>query len=104
METSEPLSANNRLGLHYFPDTLHYRVRDLEVWLPQLSQMGIHWLTLLAPLERSIPEYFINGLLTSGIQPVLHYQLPANAANSSRGIPAAFQQLCTLGSAICGAV
>ncbi len=97
METIEPLSTNNRLGLHYFPDTLHYRVRDLEVWLPQLTQMGVRWLTLLAPIERSIPEYFLNGLLASGIQPILHFQLPANALNSAEGFRLLFSSYARWG-------
>ncbi len=104
METSQTLSTNNRIGLHYFPDTLHYRVRDLEVWLPHLSQMGIGWLTLLAPLERAIPEYFLNGLFSSGLQPVLHFQIPTQASSLERWVSFAFQQLCALGSAICNAL
>jgi hypothetical protein len=86
VEPSLPLSTKDRIGLHYFPDTLHYRARDLEVWLPHLSRMGISWLTLLAPLERAIPEYFLKGLFSSGIQPVLHFQIPTQALNSTEGL------------------
>ena len=82
MEPSLTLSTNNRIGLHYFPDTLHYRVRDLEIWLPALSRMGMGWLTLLAPLERAIPEYFLKGLFSSGLQPVLHFQIPTQTSPS----------------------
>jgi hypothetical protein len=70
------LEFNNRVGLHYFPDTIHYRTLDLETWLPELQKMGIGWLTLLAVVERAIPEDFIGGLLNSGINPVLHFQIP----------------------------
>ena len=101
METSQTLSTNNRIGLHYFPDTLHYRVRDLEVWLPHLSRMGIGWLTLLAPLERAIPEYFLQGLFSSGLQPVLHFQIPTLASGSSQGLRLLFSNYAALGSAIC---
>jgi hypothetical protein len=62
-----------RLGFHYFPDTLHYREKDLNIWLPDLLSLGAAWLTLLAPLERAIPEFFLDSLLESGIQPVLHF-------------------------------
>ena len=97
METSQTLLTNNRIGLHYFPDTLHYRMRDLEVWLPHLSQMGIGWLTLLAPLERAIPEYFLNGLFSSGLQPVLHFQIPTQASASSDGFRLLFSNYARWG-------
>jgi hypothetical protein len=97
VETSQTLLTNNRIGLHYFPDTLHYRVRDLEVWLPHLTQMGIGWLTLLAPLERAIPEYFLNGLFSSGLQPVLHFQIPTQASTSSEGFRLLFSNYARWG-------
>jgi hypothetical protein len=97
VETSQTLLTNNRIGLHYFPDTLHYRMRDLEVWLPHLSRMGIGWLTLLAPLERAIPEYFLNGLFSSGLQPVLHFQFPTQASTSSEGLRLLFSNYARWG-------
>jgi hypothetical protein len=97
VETSQTLLTNNRIGLHYFPDTLHYRMRDLEVWLPHLSQMGIGWLTLLAPLERAIPEYFLNGLFSSGLQPVLHFQIPTQASALSDGFRLLFSNYARWG-------
>ena len=70
--TNQPTS---RLGLHYFPDSLHYREQDLQIWLPELQELGIGWLTLFAPTNRAIPEEFIQGLLVAGIQPVLQFPL-----------------------------
>lgn len=67
---------NTRLGLHYYPDTLHFRESDLKTWLPQLKTMGITWLTLTAPGDRAIPEPFLSGLIQAGIEPVLHFPLP----------------------------
>ncbi len=75
---SPSVNPNQRLGIHYFPDTHHYRIRDLENWLPELKRMGMGWLTLLAPTGRAIPEYFIRGLLDNEIQPILHFQLPTH--------------------------
>jgi hypothetical protein len=66
----------SRFGLHYFPDTLHYRQKDLETWLPELTALGASWLVLPAPLERAIPEQFIRGLISAKIQPLLHFDLP----------------------------
>lgn len=62
-----------RIGFYYFPDTLHYRQEDLETWLPVLRDLGAAWVVLPAPTSRAIPEPFLSGLLSAGIQPVLHF-------------------------------
>jgi hypothetical protein len=67
---------NSRIGFHYYPDTYHYRESDLHAWIPELRSLGAAWLTLTAPTDRAIPEYFINGLLRAGIEPILHFQVP----------------------------
>ena len=64
---------NGRIGLHYYPDTIHYREKDLTTWLPVLQALQVRWLVLDAPLERAIPEYFLQELIRSNIQPVLHF-------------------------------
>ncbi len=66
---------NTRIGFHYFPDTVHFRESDLHAWLPELRSLGASWLTLVAPSDRAIPEYFLQGLIASGIEPILHFQL-----------------------------
>ena len=67
---------NNRLGFHYYPDTNHYRERDLYSWLPELKTLRASWLVLDAPADRAIPEFFLNGLIENGIEPILHFHLP----------------------------
>lgn len=67
---------NNRIGFHYYPDYNHYRDKDLHKWLPELDALGATWLTLLAPGGRAIPENFIRGLISQGIEPILHFKLP----------------------------
>lgn len=62
-----------RLGFHYFSDTLHYRQYDMETWLPVLASLGAKWLTLPAANQRAIPESFIRSLIQWGIQPVVHF-------------------------------
>ncbi len=76
----------SRIGFHYYPDTLHYRVGDLETWLPELQGMGAGWLTLLAPMERAIPETFISGLMNGGIQPILHFHFSTVSPISSASL------------------
>lgn len=73
----------NPIGVHYYPDTLHYSQADLRRWLPQLQSMGIRWVTLRAPAERAIPEDFLLGLLEAGIEPVLHFNFTPAAAPSA---------------------
>ena len=68
----------SRLGFHYFPDTVHYSEHDLQSWLPELQKLGASWITLLAPTERAIPEYFINSLIDAEIEPILHFVKPIN--------------------------
>jgi len=34
----------NRIGFHYYPDTFHYREKDLQTWLPELQGLGAGWL------------------------------------------------------------
>ncbi len=65
-----------RFGFHYYPDTLHYSKRDLQVWLPVLKRLRASWLVLVAPLDRAIPEAFLRGLIEAHIQPILHFHLP----------------------------
>ncbi|HEX9013349.1 MAG TPA: hypothetical protein VF813_07525, partial [Anaerolineaceae bacterium] len=66
---------NTRIGFHYFPDTVHYRESDLHAWVPELRSLGASWLVLSAPTDRAIPEYFISGMVSAGIEPILHFQL-----------------------------
>ncbi|MEA4906424.1 MAG: hypothetical protein GYA17_08500 [Chloroflexi bacterium] len=69
-------TPKNRLGMHYFPDSIHYRDSDLQTWLPELESMGISWLVLQSPFDRAIPEHFIEGLIQAGIEPIIHFGLP----------------------------
>jgi hypothetical protein len=77
MTDKHPVPGNNaRIGMHYFPDTLHYRESDLLAWLPMLKSLGAQWLTLISPPNRAIPEVFIRGLIENGIEPILHIRQP----------------------------
>ncbi|MEW5870082.1 MAG: hypothetical protein AB1894_12455 [Chloroflexota bacterium] len=89
--------APNRLGFHYFPDTLHYRQQDLLAWLPELRSLGAAWLVLLAPSERAIPEPFLRGLIEAGIQPILHFQFAPEAAVERQALQTLFSSYARWG-------
>lgn len=67
---------HSRIGFHYFSDTQHYSEKDLQTWLPLLKKMNAAWMVLQAPESRSIPEFFLRGLIDAGIAPIIHYLLP----------------------------
>ncbi len=71
--THSPFSSRQKLGFHYYPDTLHYTEKDLQQWLPLLMDLEVGWLVLRSEINRAIPEYFISGLLKAGIQPVIQF-------------------------------
>lgn len=62
-----------RLGLQYFPDTLHYRDHDLHAWLPVVQSLHVSWLLLQSSKDRAIPESFIRGCQESKIEPIVHF-------------------------------
>jgi len=75
-----PLPENNsRIGFHYFPDSVHFRESDIQAWLPQLKKLGASWITLTAPSDRAIPEYFLKELVNANIEPILHFHPTLNA-------------------------
>ena len=89
--------TNTRLGFHYFPDTLHYREIDLKTWRPELRALGASWITLLAPIERAIPEFFLNGLQDAGIEPILHFHLPLEFPSRSTPLHLLFKNYARWG-------
>lgn len=73
--TSSLPAYKTKIGLHYFPDTLHFRDCDLQTWLPRLKALGASWLALHAPSDRAIPESFIRTLIEENIDPILQFNL-----------------------------
>ncbi|MCC6146306.1 MAG: hypothetical protein IT308_01930 [Anaerolineaceae bacterium] len=79
--TSTP-TRKTRIGLHYFPDMLHFRDCDLQTWLPRLKSMEISWLSLRSPADRAIPESFIYTLVQENIEPIIQFNLNLGAPPS----------------------
>jgi hypothetical protein len=75
---------NTRIGLHYYPDTIHYRIDDLKHWLPIFRQKKISWLILKADAERAIPEFFLRALIKANIQPIIEFNLPIDQLPQSK--------------------
>ena len=76
MDKPFPTPSNNaRIGFQYCPNTYQYREADLITWLPELVAMGAQWLVLEAPAERAIPENFLRPMISSGIEPILKFNL-----------------------------
>jgi hypothetical protein len=76
-------AQKTRYGFYYYPDTLHYRENDIHTWIPELRALGASWLTLLAPIDRAIPESFIRQVIDAGIEPVIHLPLPTEGTGNS---------------------
>lgn len=66
----------DRVGFHYFPDTIHFREYDLQTWLPRLKDLGASWLVLQSAVDRAIPEHFLQPVAQSGIEPIIQFNLP----------------------------
>lgn len=96
---SLPIPPNNtRLGFHYFPDTFHYREGDLAVWLPEIQALKASWITLIAPIDRAIPESFMRSLLSSGIEPILHFHMPLDQPIRSTELRLLFETYANWGA------
>lgn len=76
---SKTYAIQNKIGFHYFPDSLHYRDEDLDRWLPILKQMDARWLVLKSSTTRAIPEGFIKALKQARITPIVDFDLSLSA-------------------------
>ncbi len=84
-ESLDPSNQNpnrtiNRLGFHYYPDTLHYTERDLQIWLPLLKDLQVGWVVLQSETGRAIPEAFISALVNACIAPIVQFPVPITRA------------------------
>jgi hypothetical protein len=90
--STHPVPENNyRVGVHYYPDSDHFRASDLQRWLPELKALGVQWITLVAPSKIAIPEDFIRGLVNANIQPVLHFHLSIQSPPAAGDLKVLFE-------------
>ncbi len=68
------------IGFHWFPDMYHYEQRQLDIFAPRLKAMGASWLTILSEPAKPVPELFIKGLLSQGIEPIIRVYTPTAAS------------------------
>lgn len=76
MPTNEKNKNNAQIGLHYYPDSLHFRLEDLKKWLPEFQKLGLGWLVIKSEIDRAIPEFFLRSLLQEKISPIIEFNLP----------------------------
>lgn len=76
LEPAAETTPSKRLGIHYFPNPDHYSQEDMKRWLPAIQSLGVNWVVLRAPLDRAIPQDFIESLIASDIQPIVHFDIP----------------------------
>lgn len=72
----EPIFPN-RVGFHYFPDILHFNDAEIQRWLPILKRLQAQWLVILTPIERAIPESFIQAFSSEEINLIIDFDLAA---------------------------
>ncbi|HEY5119206.1 MAG TPA: hypothetical protein VII90_07095, partial [Anaerolineales bacterium] len=65
------MKAPAGLGIHYFSDDRHFRLKDLDLWVPELQSLGFRWLALSGSLACAIPEAFLKRLVDAEIEPIL---------------------------------
>ncbi|HVN56388.1 MAG TPA: hypothetical protein VMT46_18825 [Anaerolineaceae bacterium] len=97
MDKTTSSSPNHRVGFHYFPDTLHYRESDLQLWLPELRALSASWVILVAPTDRAIPEHFIRGLIDASIEPVIHFPISLSEPPAVADLSLFFEQYARWG-------
>jgi hypothetical protein len=78
--------VGTQLGFHYFPDTTHYSLHDLQTWLSLLMRLRVNWLVVTSPIERAIPEYFLTGLIHAGITPIVQFPFSPTEAPALKDI------------------
>ena len=86
-----------RVGFHYYPDSLHYRQKDLNTFLPILNKLEVGWITLKSHPERAIPETFIQTLLENNITPIIHIPFPVQPINDVQNLNVLFQAYASWG-------
>ena len=99
LENIESLETEKigRLGIHYFPDQNHYAQADLDRWLPILQDLGINWIVLPAPLDRAIPQEFIDALIGIDIQPILRFNIPLTGEQKAEDLSPLFRAYASWG-------
>jgi hypothetical protein len=91
MAEFEKYKQYQQIGLHYFPDSLHYRNEDIKKWIPELKRLKVGWVVLKSAVNRAIPEEFIQSLMQEHIAPIIEFNLPISPSNNSQELKLLFQ-------------
>jgi hypothetical protein len=79
-------NGDTGIGFHWFPDMYHYENSQLDTFMPKLKSMGTSWLTVLSEATKPVPQQFIQGLLSQGIEPIIRVYTPAIAPIDQAGL------------------
>ena len=71
----------NRIGFHYFPDTLHFTEPEIQRWIPILKRFQVNWLAVLSSTRRAIPEVFIQACCSEKINLFIDFALTPAESN-----------------------
>jgi hypothetical protein len=63
-------------GFHYYADTEHYSPEDIKFWVPELKALGASWLVVVSRLDTPLPQFFVQRLVESEIEPVVRVMTP----------------------------
>ncbi len=91
MPETENHKPNSQIGLHFFPDTFHYRHEDINIWAPEFRAMKVGWLVIKSSAQRAIPEFFIKALINENISPVIEFNLPLNGKTNAKELQVILQ-------------
>jgi len=91
MSEFEKYQQYRQIGLHYFPDSLHYRIEDIKKWIPELKRLKVSWLVVKSETDRAIPEEFLQSLIKENISPIITFNLPINSSINQRELRILFQ-------------
>ncbi len=91
MPEIENYKPDSQIGLHFFPDTLHFRYEDINKWVHEFRAMNVGWLVIKSSAQRAIPEFFIKALINENITPVIEFNLPLNGKTNPKELQVILQ-------------
>lgn len=90
-------NGDTGIGFHWFPDYHHYERRYFDTFVPEMKAMGASWLLLLSDGVRTIPDWFLRGLMEHDIEPIIRVFYRFVTFIDQAGLRRACQHYASLG-------